>query len=233
MSIYCFGFTNIITSTLKYNGNKLLEINYPDEKILFTYTGDLITKIVSYRRATILFTTEYQYENNYIYYWYYIYYINSIFNNSLTDKNFNYNYEKYNILVLNFKYKQLRLTVLSFKNKVLNFTVGRVLSSLKILDKSKKKTNKGERLFLEYINNFFFKTNKFYGKNMISILKIKNFKPKSSLNNNLISNINKIFLISKVIYDFKVPNNFLKFKKLRSIKKRIKKKIIKLNNIIN
>ena len=56
--------TNIITSTLKYNGNKLLEINYPDEKILLTYTGDLITKIVSYRRATILFTTEYQYENN-------------------------------------------------------------------------------------------------------------------------------------------------------------------------
>lgn len=125
------------------------------------------------------------------------------------------------------------MNILSFKNKVLNLTVGRVLATLKILDKSKKKTNKGERLLVEYLSNFLINTNKFFGNTRIAVLKIISGRSKSKVNNNILNILNQKFKITKLIYDFKVANSFFKLKKVRSIKKRIKKKIIKQENIIN
>ena len=84
-------------------------------------------------------TTIYSDKLNYLYYWYYLYYINSLFKNNLTDKLNTNLFEKYNLITLNFKSKQTRLNILSFKNKILNLTVGKVLKSLNILEKSKKK----------------------------------------------------------------------------------------------
>lgn len=178
-------------------------------------------------------TTEFTEKSNYIYHWYYIYYINSIFSKNLSDSLNKDYFEKYNIITINFKSKQFRLSILTYKNKVLNLTVGKVLSSLKIVDKSKKKTNKGERLFAEYFENLLNSTIKYFGKSKISVLKIINSRLKTRLNNSILKILNNKFKISKLIYDYKIANNYSKFKKIRSIKKRIKKRIIKLENIIN
>jgi hypothetical protein len=172
-------------------------------------------------------------DTNYIYYWYYTYYISALFGKNLTDSNNKKLFEKYNIISVNFKSKQLRLNILTYKSKVLNITVGRVLATLKIIDKSKKKTNKGERLLVEYLSNFLTNTSKFFGKARIAVLKVINGRYKNKLNANLLKILNQKFRISKLIYDFKVANNFFKLKKVRSIKKRIKKRIIKQENIIN
>jgi hypothetical protein len=136
-------------------------------------------------------------------------------------------------LTVNFKNKQLRLNIITNTNKIFNLTVGRVLSTLNILDKSKKKTNKGERLFFEYLGNFFKNNYKFFGISKISILKIINIKKNSKLSEHIIRFLNLKLIISKIVYDFRIPNNFSKLKKVRSIKKRIKKRIVKNENIFN
>ena len=62
--------TNGSTTTFTYNDNKLLEIAgggiYLDwvYKIVYTYTGDLITKEIGYLGNGIVYTTEYTYEND-------------------------------------------------------------------------------------------------------------------------------------------------------------------------
>lgn len=189
----------------------------------------ILNEILSISRQSVEFAEK----TNYIYFWYYTYYINSLFNTNLTDKLYTQIFEKYNIITLNLKKKQLRLTILTQKNKVLNLTVGLVLATLNILDKSKKKTNKGERLFIEYLSNFFKNVSKFTNINSPTILKIIYSRPKSKIHSNIIKLLNNNFLISKIIFDFKIANNYTKLKKIRSIKKRIKKKIIKLDSIIN
>ena len=200
-----------------------------NNNLLCLYYGNLLTKVLSIFRKTTSFTDNL----NYIYNWYNLYYINCILNKNLTDKNNKNLYEKHNLIVINFKSKQLRINILSTKNKILNLSVGRVLATLKIKEKSKKKTNKGERLLLEYLNNFFVKTIKLYGISRLSILKIVNGRIKTKLSNSLLKKLNQTFKITKIVYDYKISNNFLKLKKIRSIKKRIKKKIIKQENTIN
>jgi filamentous hemagglutinin family protein len=59
------------TSTITYNGNKMVEINstYTGEesgtsKSVYTYTGDLITKVAEYENGVLSDQTDYTYENN-------------------------------------------------------------------------------------------------------------------------------------------------------------------------
>ncbi len=59
------------TSTIAYNGNKMVEINsiYTGEesgtsKSVYTYTGDLITKLAEYENGVLSDQTDYTYENN-------------------------------------------------------------------------------------------------------------------------------------------------------------------------
>jgi hypothetical protein len=59
------------TSTITYNGNKIVEINSTRTgqdsgtgKIVFTYTGDLITKVTEYNNGVLSDQTDYTYENN-------------------------------------------------------------------------------------------------------------------------------------------------------------------------
>lgn len=189
----------------------------------------ILNKLLIISRKTSNFTEKL----NYFYFWYYIYYINSIYKKNLTDSlNMNL-YEKYNIITINFKNKQFRLNIVSFKNKIINLTVGKVLVSLNILDKSKKKTNKGERLFIEYLSNYLNNTQNLYGSSKLAVLKIINGRSTSKLNNNILKILNFKFNISKLIYSFNISNNYSKLKKIRSIKKRLKKRIIKLENIFN
>lgn len=209
---------DVDTSSINKNNN-LLCLKYSDS----------LHNVLSIFRKTTDISENSLYNHN----WYYIYYINNLFSNNLTDS-YNKNlFEKYNIITINCKSKQFRFNIISFKNKIYNLTVGRVLSSLNMLEKSKKKSNKGERLFIEYLNNFLNLNKKNFGLSKLSILKIKNSRTKFKLNNSFFKILNLNFNITKIIYDYKLPNNYSKFKKVRSIKKRIKKKIIKMENIIN
>jgi len=57
--------SNTQTGIINYNGNKISEIIYSDDqKFVYTYTGDLITKIIAYEGGTIVSTIDYTYENN-------------------------------------------------------------------------------------------------------------------------------------------------------------------------
>lgn len=177
--------------------------------------------------------TNYSDKLNYLFNWYYIYYITSLLKKNLTDKFNNNLFEKYNIITINFKSKQTRLNIISFKNKILNLSVGKVLKSLNILEKSKKKTSKGDRLFIEYLGNYLNNSQQLFGLAKLAILKFINFKTKNKINNNILKILNKQFSISKIIYKFNIANNYFNFKKIRSIKKRLKKRIVKLENIFN
>ena len=215
----------LIDSVFEVN---ILDLSKNSNLLCLNYSKVMQNILIIFRETT-LFSDKINFENN----WYYLYYINSLFKKNLSD-NLNLDvFEKYNLITISFKKKQIRLNILSFKNKVLNLTVGRVLASLNILDKSKKKTNKGERLLVEYLVNFFLKTKKFYGNAKLATLKIINGRPNLKVNNNILKLLNKEFKISKLIYDYKIANSFLKLKRMRSIKKRIKKRIIKMENVIN
>lgn len=165
--------------------------------------------------------------------WYYIYYINNLFFKNLINKNNKSTFEKYNLIVINYKSKQIRLTINTSKNTIYNLSVGRVLSSLSIREKSKKKSSKGERLFIEYLPNFIKNKNFKFGIKKLLIIKLKNFKKSVNLNETIYKILNKNFFIVNTIYDFKIPNNFNKLKKIRSIKRRLKKRIIKDENSLN
>lgn len=53
------------TTTITYNGNKILEINSADgHKSVYTYTSDLITNVKSSNGDTFSSSTNYTYENN-------------------------------------------------------------------------------------------------------------------------------------------------------------------------
>lgn len=165
--------------------------------------------------------------------WYYIYYINNLFSKNLINKNNNNTFEKNNLIVFNLKSKQIRLTINSTKNTIFNLSVGKILASLNIKEKSKKKSNKGERLFIEYLINFFKNNINKFGNKKLTIIKLKYYKKNYNLNENLFKTLNKNLYIINTIYDFKIPNNFSKFKKIRSIKRRLKKRIIKDENSLN
>ncbi len=51
------------TLNITYNGKKILEVNEPNFKIVYTYDGDFITKEVQYDSGNIYITKEYTYEN--------------------------------------------------------------------------------------------------------------------------------------------------------------------------
>lgn len=158
--------------------------------------------------------------------WYYLYYINFIFTKNLTINNFDL-FEKYNTIVTNFKSKQFRLSIISSKNNIFNLSVGRVLASLNINEKSKKKSDKGERLFVEFLLNFFKKNNMKFGLNKYAIFKIIGLKKKNTIRDAILKSLNINFNILFFINDFNMPNSYSKFKKIRSIKRRLKKRIVK------
>lgn len=58
------GSSGSLTYTLSYDGNKLKDIALSDaSRYVYTYTGDLITKIESFRSSVLYSTDEYTYEN--------------------------------------------------------------------------------------------------------------------------------------------------------------------------
>lgn len=213
-----------------FNINKLNEIETPliekNENAVAKQYSKTINIILSlYRKFTL---------NNidliYIWNWYHLYYVNNLYSKNLISKKNKSTFEKYNLITINIKSKQLRISLISVKNTIFNLTVGRVLSSLNINTKSKKKSNKGERLFIEYLENFLkFKIYKF-GIKKLAIIKLKGYKKNLNLNETIYKLFNKNFNIVGFINDFKIPNNFFKFKKIRSIKRRLKKRIIKDEN---
>lgn len=191
--------------------------------------GFIFNKILNiYRKSTLL-------ENNifYIYYWYYLYYISCLFNKNLLDYEIENSYEGINILVFNLKNKQMRMSILTHKNKIYNLSTGRVLKTLNIVDKSKKKTNKGERLFIEFLSNFLLNKSIKFGLSKLAYIKIINIKKKTYLNETLIKLLNSKFSILKIIFDFKISNNYTKLSGIRSIKRRLKKRLIRNENLFN
>ncbi len=58
------GRGSISTAILTYDGNKILQYTQDNQKSIYTYTGDLITKVESYDGATITFQSIYSYLNN-------------------------------------------------------------------------------------------------------------------------------------------------------------------------
>lgn len=158
--------------------------------------------------------------------WYYLYYINFLFTKNLTLKNFDL-FEKYNLIVTNFKSKQFRLSIITSKNNIFNLSVGRVLASLNIYEKSKKKSDKGERLFVEFLLNFFKKNNLKFGLNKYAIFKITGLRKKNTIRDAILKTLNTNFNILFFVNNFNTPNNYSKFKKIRSIKRRLKKRIVK------
>lgn len=149
------------------------------------------------------------------------------------NKNNTTHYEKTNLIVISLKSRQLRITIISTSGTIYNISVGRILSSLKIFEKAKKKSNKGERLFLEYLNNFFQeKINKF-GDNKTAIMKINHFKKYFPMEEQIYKICNKYITILSNSIEIRLPNNYFKYKKVRSIKRRLTKKIIKNENYLN
>lgn len=71
--------------------------------------------------------------------WYYLYYISNIFSYNLINKNNKGTFEKPNLLVINLRSKQLRIAINTSRNTIFNLSVGRVLASLDLNTKSKKK----------------------------------------------------------------------------------------------
>nr|YP_740740.1 Ymf61 [Tetrahymena malaccensis]ABI51649.1 Ymf61 [Tetrahymena malaccensis] len=208
-----------------------IQLNFLDKNsnaIALRYSKTLNLMISLYRYLTLK-----KFDFIKIWYWYYLYYLKNIYFKNLINKNNNSTYEKPNIFIFNLKSKQIRLAILTSKNYVYNLTVGKILASLNIKEKSKKKSNKGERLFSEYLENFFKNKNNRFGLKKLIIIKLKYFRKGFKLHDSIFKILNKNFFILNNIYDFKIPNNFNKFKKIRSIKKRIKKKIIKDENLLN
>lgn len=166
------------------------------------------------------------YLHNIVYWSYkYIYYIH-IFNTVILQKDF-----KNNLIVLNYSSKQLILNINMNNGYTTIITVGKVLSSLNILKKSNKKTVKSLKLFSEYIYNFFIKFKKIFNKKKIFILKIKNTNKHLYIDIKLLNILYRILNIKHIIYSHKIPNSYFFFKKIKSIKRRLKKKLIKYENL--
>ena len=164
--------------------------------------------------------------------WYYLYYISNLFFYNLINKNNKGTFEKPNLLVINLRSKQLRISINTSRGTIFNLSVGRVLASLGLNNKSKKKSNKGDRLFIEYLANFFKNNINKFGIKKLCIIKVLGFKKGYTISENIFKMINKNFFILNLIDEFKLPNNYFKFKKVRSIKRRLKKRIIKDENFL-
>jgi hypothetical protein len=151
-----------------------------------------------------------------------IYFTNNIFE----QKNFN-------IIVLSYVSKQLKLNIKNKKNfNIFNLSVGKVLSSLNILEKKKKKTVKGRKFFIEYLKNFFIKFYYIFNNEKNTILKIKQLSKNVVIDKKLLIILYKYFNIKLLISSTSLPNNFFFKKKIKSIKKRLKKNLIKYENKI-
>nr|YP_004841730.1 Ymf61 [Ichthyophthirius multifiliis]AEL89272.1 Ymf61 [Ichthyophthirius multifiliis] len=137
---------------------------------------------------------------------------------------------KYNIIIINYLFKQLKLTLCYFNFKNFNFSVGKVLSSLNIVEKFKKKSKKGEDYFYEYIKLYLWKYKYLFLGIMYSILKFKQIFKRINFNNKLIKLFLKRFKLKVIInYAYK-PNSYSYFKKIKSIKRKFRKKFIKYEN---
>lgn len=193
-----------------------------------SYSKELTNLMSIHRYATYIDAEESSAWN-----WYYLYYINYIFNNNLINANNSSNFEKYNIISINLRSKQFRLSIITSKNTIYNLSIGRALSTLNLLDKFTKKSNKGERLFVEYLTNFLLEKTEKLGLNKIAILNILGFKKGYDISESIIKLLSKNFLISNIVNIFKLPNNYSKLKRIKSIKRRLKKRIVKGENYLN
>lgn len=106
-------------------------------------------------------------------------------------------------------------------------SVGKVLSSLSNLKKANKKTVKSIKLFSEYIYNFFLKYKIIFNKKNFFILKIKNINKRIYIDTKILNIIFRSLNVKGTIYSNSIPNNYFFKKKIKSIKRRLKKKILK------
>lgn len=163
-------------------------------------------------------------------YWLYDYYLSNILiGDAINNKNTS-GFEKINLIVFNLKSKQIRITINTATKTIYNLSTSRVLRSLGIREKAKKKSNKGERLFIEYLENYLRIYNFIFGSKKVAIFKINFLKKNTNILKTIFKLFNKYTKVISFIVDNKISNNYKKLKKIRSIKKRLKKKIIKDEN---
>lgn len=162
-----------------------------------------------------------------------LYYINMIKLDRLKNRFFVKGFAKNKFNYISFRFfnqKQLRLILSFFNKKVINITTGKILASLNILQKSKKKSTKGEKLFIEYTTNFLKKKIESEVASVRTIFKIINVNKTNFFNKKILKLLFTKFNIIATLNILKYPNKIARFKKIRSIKKRLRKIILKREN---
>lgn len=152
--------------------------------------------------------------------YYKFYYFNKI--NNLNKKKYNL-YNNYSILIINTTKKKPIINLINRDKLILNLTAGIIKKKLEIKEKNVKKSYKMLKMMMK-ISAFNIKKI-FELKNFI--IQLKGSKSKIpqilTLLKRYLSPKKKIF-----IYTPKIINNKLKFKKIKAIKRRLKKKFIKM-----
>lgn len=127
-------------------------------------------------------------------------------------------------LSLNFNKLFFTITSLKIKKTKLTFSLNILLKILKIFKKNRQFINRNLPIILTYLNKNVFK--KFKLENLILNLKIL----KNSYEIiNIILNFFKMLNIKTILISKKLSFSFRKKKSIRNIKRRLKKKLIKLN----
>lgn len=141
--------------------------------------------------------------------------------NKLKEKNYYSNSENI-ILILDIRKNKPKIFVINNNRCFLSITSGLIFKKLNL---SKKKIKKSEKMLTLMIRTVFFKI-----KNLISYKKcLINIKGTKNNLFNIIININKIFKNKmSLMYEPRISYGRFKFKKIKSIKKRLRKKFTRL-----
>jgi hypothetical protein len=137
---------------------------------------------------------------------------------------------KYNIIILNYYKKHLKLNIKYFNKYNLDFSVGTILKRYGVIEKYQKKSNKGEKIFFEYLTLYILKHYYLYTKINYSIFKVKQISKNFKIYFKFLKFISKKFKLKISINQLILPNNFNYNKKIKSIKRKFKKKNIKFEN---
>lgn len=134
-----------------------------------------------------------------------------------------YIYNNYSILIINTTKKKPIINVINKDKLILNLTPGIIKKKLEIKEKNVKKSYKMLKMMMK-ISSF----------NIKKIFEIKNFiiqlKGSKSKIPQILTLLKRYLSPRKKIFIFtpKITNNRIKFKKIKAIKRRLKKKFIKM-----
>jgi len=152
--------------------------------------------------------------------YYKFYYFNKI--NNLNKKKYNL-YNNYSILIINTTKKKPIINLINRDKLILNLTAGIIKKKLEIKEKNVKKSYKMLKMMMK-ISTF----------NIKKIFELKNFiiqlKGSKSKIPQILTLLKRYLNPKKKIFIYtpKIINNKLKFKKIKAIKRRLKKKFIKM-----